>query len=107
MAIEWTGDPLLYPRSQGAWGIIMHRFHYLFDAHGRVESMQPVSRPVLETLLKSIFKKPEMVRKRVVFPAPLRPTTTTTSPASTSMETSKTTLNFWYETDRSLTRRIS
>ena len=60
MAIEWTGDPLLYPRSQGAWGMIMHRFHYLFDAHGRVESMQPVSRPVLETLLKSIYKKPEM-----------------------------------------------
>ena len=32
--LEWTGDPLLYPRSKGAWGMVIGRSHYLFDAKG-------------------------------------------------------------------------
>ena len=58
--LEWTGDPLLYPRSHGAWGMVVHRYHYLFDAQGRVESMQPICREIVHLLLKPMYKDPTM-----------------------------------------------
>lgn len=56
-ALMWTGDPLLYPRRSGH-GLIAGAHHYLFDAQGRIESMQLVSRPVLQMLLPQITKNP-------------------------------------------------
>jgi hypothetical protein len=56
-ALMWTGDPLLYPRRSGH-GLIAGKHHYLFDADGRMESMQAISRPVIQMLLPQITTNP-------------------------------------------------
>lgn len=59
--LEWNGDPLLYPRSRGAWGMVIGRYHYLFDPKGCMESMQPVCREIVHLLLKPVCKDPAMM----------------------------------------------
>lgn len=53
-AIEWMGEPICYKRPKGS-GLIVGRFHYLFDTRGQILSVQPISRPVLASLLEVLY----------------------------------------------------
>jgi len=57
--IEWIGDPLIYRRKVG-FGLVIGRFHYLLDDKGKLESMQPATRAVLNMLLPVVFPNSEM-----------------------------------------------
>ena len=61
MTLQWTGEPVVYRRSKGAWGVVIGRHHYLFDEHGRMESMQPLCREILALLLEPLYKDPAMM----------------------------------------------
>ena len=52
--IEWIGDPIAYRRPRGA-GLITGRFHYLFDEQEQLQSMQPITRPILATILSALY----------------------------------------------------
>ena len=48
----WTGEPLVYKRAEKGSGLIIGKFHYRFDAEGRLEALDVLTRPVLERILK-------------------------------------------------------
>ena len=52
--IRWKGQPLCYLRPAGS-ALIVGQYHYLYDDEGRVTSMQPVTRPVLATVLSTLY----------------------------------------------------
>ena len=52
--LTWTGEPVIYRRERGH-GCVIGRYLYLFDTEGRLESMQTISRPVLQQLLTSMY----------------------------------------------------
>jgi len=58
--LEWTGKPFLYPRAHESWGLIIGRHQYLYDSCGRLESMQPLCREVIQILLKTAYKDPAL-----------------------------------------------
>jgi hypothetical protein len=53
-SLMWTGEPVIYLRERGH-GCVIGRYLYLFDTEGRLESMQTISRPVLQRLLTSVY----------------------------------------------------
>lgn len=53
--LTWTGEPLMYKRKAQGYGSIIGRYHHLYDAHGRIETIQPISRPVIMRLLTAIY----------------------------------------------------
>jgi hypothetical protein len=64
--LTWTGDPVIYRRKRGH-GCVIGRYLYLFDTEGRLESMQTISRPVLQRLLTSMYGDgaPQMLAARL------------------------------------------
>lgn len=68
--IEWIGDPIAYKRPKGS-GLIVGKYHYLFDSGGQITSVSKVTRPVLATLLSSLYPDKAMAMAayvRVVSP---------------------------------------
>jgi len=67
--IMWTGDPICYKRPDGA-SVIVGRYHYLFDGEGNLESMQPVTRPVLAAILQHLYKDKALAMAAYLKPVP-------------------------------------
>ena len=65
----WTGDPICYKRSDGS-SLIVGKHHYLFDGEGNIESAQPVTRPVLATILQHLYKDNALAMAAYLKPVP-------------------------------------
>ena len=67
--IQWVGDPICYKREDGS-ALIVGRFHYLFDKSGAMTSAQPVTRPILATILQHLYKDKALAMAAYVQPIP-------------------------------------
>jgi len=53
-AVEWTGEPLFYPRSRGGYGLVIGRYQYIFEKGGTLASAARVTEPVLQAIVKQL-----------------------------------------------------
>lgn len=67
--IMWTGDPICYKR-QGGSSLIAGKYHYLFDEFGAIISAQPVTRPILASVLQHLYKDKALAMAAWVKPVP-------------------------------------
>jgi len=54
-AVEWTGEPLFYPRNGGGRGLILGRYHYIFEKDGVLSSAGKVTEPVAQAILSQLY----------------------------------------------------
>lgn len=70
--IMWTGDPICYKREEGS-ALIVGKHHYLFDKMGNLASAQPVTRPILASILQHLYKDQALAMASYVKPIPEPP----------------------------------
>jgi hypothetical protein len=64
-AVEWTGEPLFYPRSGGGRGLVLGRYHYIFEKDGVLSSAAKVTEPIAQAIVGQLY--PESAAAALVF----------------------------------------
>lgn len=54
-SVEWSGDPIFYPRDGGSYGLIIGRYQYIFDKVGSLSSVSKVTEPLLQAIVKQLY----------------------------------------------------